>query len=337
MAFFVVNTQNAPLCVAVEQTKSVGISMKYPINKEFFPFSVVTPPISSAKMAGWLGSMMKAPAWIKRDRQVAITKQFVKSYDGKDIKVYLFEPYGLEEPAPCLVYYHGGGFFFGAANYHYKIAKQYALETSCKIVFVDYRLAPKHPHPTPAEDCYSALCWTFENADKFAIDKSKIAVGGDSAGGALAAAVCQMARDRKTDLPLFQLLVYPVTDRKMQTESCKQFINTPMWNTKLSQKMWIGYIQEENASNIAYASPMDATYFGDLPTAYVETAEFDCLRDEGINYANAMLSAGVKVQLNQTKGTMHGFDIVMKAPTTKQAVQARIAFMKSLFYQTDEQ
>ena len=243
----------------------------------------------------------------------------------------LFEPRGIVENSPCLVYYHGGGFFFGAAWYHYKIAKRYALEVGCKLAFVQYRLAPKNPHPTPSEDCYAALKWTFENSSRLGIDKNRIAVGGDSAGGALAAAVCQMARDRGTDMPCFQLLVYPVTDRRMDTESNRKFIDTPMWNSTLSAMMWQGYVQDENLSNIAYASPMEANSFAGLPDAYVETAEFDCLRDEGIAYADALKAAGVDVVLNETKGTMHGFDAATGATVSKNAVARRIQYMKKMF------
>ena len=307
--------------------------MKYPINKEFSPYSRFAPPIRNAKMAGWMGSMMKPPRWVRknRDHEISMKKETIKSYDGAEIEILIFDPYGIEEPAPCLVYYHGGGFFFGGAGYHYKLAKQYALETPCKVVFVQYRLAPKNPHPTPAEDCYAALRWAFEKADKLNVDKEKIAVGGDSAGGALAAAVCQMAKDRGTDMPLLQLLIYPVTDRRMNYDSCRKFTDTPMWNAKLSVKMWQGYVQDENAPDIAYASPMEAKIFGNLPSAYVETAEFDCLHDEGIAYANALLEAGVSVELKETRGTMHGFDIVEKAPTTRAAIKARIEYMKKIF------
>ena len=105
-----------------------------------------------------------------------------------------------------------------------------------------------------------------------------------------------------------------------------------MWNAKLSVKMWQGYVQDENAPDIAYASPMEAETFENLPSAYVETTEFDCLHDEGIAYAEALCEAGVSVELNETKGTMHGFDIVEKAETTKTAMSKRILYMKHQFY-----
>ena len=173
--------------------------------------------------------------------------------------------------------------------------------------------------------------WTFENSSRLGLDKNRIAVGGDSAGGALAAAVCQMARDRGTDMPCFQLLVYPVTDRRMDTESNRKFTDTPMWNSTLSAMMWQGYVQDENLSNIAYASPMEANSFAGLPDAYVETAEFDCLRDEGIAYADALKAAGVEAILNETKGTMHGFDAAGGATVSKNAVARRIQYMKKMF------
>ena len=132
-------------------------------------------------------------------------------------------------------------------------------------------------------------------------------------------------------MPLFQLLIYPVTDRRMQTESCKKFTDTPMWNSKLSEMMWHNYLQEDNPSNIAYASPMEADSFEGLPDAYVETAEFDCLHDEGIAYAEALRKAGAAVEINETKGTMHGFDIVRNAPTTQKAVAKRIEYIRSRF------
>ncbi len=306
--------------------------MKYPINKEFFPFSHFTPPIKNAKAAGRMNTFIKSPKWLWKDREVQVTKKLVKSYDGAEVEMLFFEPYGIEKSAPCLVYYHGGGFFFSAAGYHYRLAKQYALETPCKVAFVQYRLTPKHPYPTPLNDCFAALEWVFENADRLGVNKKKIAVAGDSAGGNLAAAVCQMTRDKGKDMPLFQLLIYPVTDRRIQTESCRKYTDTPMWNSKLSVIMWNGYIQADKAVDIAYASPMETESFENLPNAYVETAEFDCLHDEAVAYAQELQKAGVTAELFETKGTMHGFDFVQNAPTAKTALLRRIKYMKKQFY-----
>lgn len=306
--------------------------MKYPIKKEFFPYSWFTPPIKNAKMAGWMGGMMKPPRWIWHDREVSVRTERIKGYQNADIEALVFKPLGIPEPTACMVYYHGGGFFFEGAGYHYKLAKEYARTVPCKLVFVQYRLAPKHPHPIPVEDSYAALNWTFANADWLGLCKETIAVDGDSAGGCLAAAVCQMARDRGTEMPCFQLLIYPATDRRMQTPSNQIYTDTPMWNSTLSQKMWPCYLTNANTPDLAYASPLETSSFAALPQAYVETAEFDCLHDEGVAYAHALQKAGISVTLNETKGTMHGFDIVEKSQTTKTAVAARIRYMQEKFY-----
>lgn len=305
--------------------------MKYPINKEFFPYSYFKPPIRNAKMAGWMGAMMKPPRWIWHDKEVCVRKKTIKGYQNADINIFIFEPNGNSQSLPCLVYYHGGGFFFEGADYHYKLAKEYALKVPCKVVFVQYRLAPKYPYPTPVEDSYAALRWTFENAGKLNVVKDKIAVGGDSAGGTLAAAVCQLARDRGAEKPCFQLLVYPATDRRMETESNLKYTDTPMWNSSLSRKMWPAYLKNTNIPDIAYASPMEAESLDNLPQAYVETAEFDCLHDEGIAYAEALRGAGISVEINETKGTMHGFDIIEKSQITKTAIADRIRYMQERF------
>lgn len=115
---------------------------KYPIKKEFFPYSHFTPPIRNAKMAGKLGSLMKPPKWIWKDPEVAVHCEVIHGYREQPIKVLIFEPHACKERMSCLVYYHGGGFFFEGAGYHYKLAKEYALKTPCKVAFVQYRLAP---------------------------------------------------------------------------------------------------------------------------------------------------------------------------------------------------
>lgn len=152
-------------------------------------------------------------------------KKFV-SYDGKKITATIYEPKNITQNAPCLIYYHGGGFFLHETNAHHRNACYYARNANCKIIFVHYRTAPEYPFPMPAEDAYSALLWFYEYADELGINTDKIAVGGDSAGGALAAAVTLMARDRKGPAICFQMLIYPVTDYT-QTSLNKRIFRCP--------------------------------------------------------------------------------------------------------------
>lgn len=303
---------------------------KYPIKKEFFPFTLLKPPIKNPESAGKMGEMMKPPKWLWKDKEILVRREKINGYQGNPIEVFVMEPIDIKTEN-CLIYYHGGGFFFEGAGYHYRNAKTYALNTPCKVLFVQYRLAPKHPFPIPVEDSYEALKWAYENSEMLGINREKIALGGDSAGACLVAAVTQMVRDRNLGINIrFQMLIYPFVDQSMASESNRRFTDTPMWNSTLSKQMTGGYVQDPHVENFVYASPIEGSC-DNLPKAYIETAEFDCLHDDGIHYAKKLESAGIAVELNETKGTMHGFDIAQKAPTTRAALAARIYFMRNMF------
>jgi len=242
----------------------------------------------------------------------------------------LIAPKTLPLVAPCLIYIHGGGFVLPAAHYHYKNAMRYAKEVGCKVWFINYRLAPKYPFPTFFEDCYLATDFLYINAKKFGVDVNKIGIGGDSAGATLSVGVCMMAKDRNHPIKLlFQMLPYPFLDMRGTSESNKKYTDTPMWNSSLSKKIGPMTKVEKTDKNYLYYSPVEGEKFDYLPPAYIEPAEFDCLHDDGIIYAQLLEKAGVCVTLNETKGTMHGFDIKQSAKTTKDALKSRIDYMKN--------
>ena len=309
---------------------------KYKISKEFFPFSCFRPPISEKFLATAVPHM-KTPKFIFKDKSLDVSRHEIKSYDGEKIECFLMSPKSITKNAPCLIYIHGGGFVLAAAGYHYKNAIRYAKEVGCKVVFVNYRLAPQNPHPVFFEDCYAAMCWTCDNAEELGIDISRIGIGGDSAGSTLAVGVCMMARDRNHPVKFtFQMLPYPYLDARNNSESCKEFTDTPMWNSTLSSRISPMTKADRSRPDYVYYSPVEAESFEGLPPAYIETAEFDCLHDDGILYAEKLRAAGIEVTLNETKGTMHGFDIMQKAKITKVALSERIEFMKNLFYSKNE-
>jgi acetyl esterase/lipase len=256
----------------------------------------------------------------------------ISGYNGYELPVELFSPIGMEGQAPCVMYLHGGAFALPATDFHKKLVCDYALKASCKVVFVDYRLAPKYRYPYALEDCYAAYGWMLANANEFGFDIGKIGLCGDSAGGALVASLSQVIRDRVLKRSLFQMLIYPVIDSRMKTESMKLFVDTPIWNQKKNKKMWGMYLPKTvDLNDVRYASPMAAGNFKDLPQAYIEVSEFDCLRDEGIAYYEALKKVGVDAVLNQTKGTIHGFELNYSSAYTQSIIEKRIEYMRRMW------
>lgn len=247
------------------------------------------------------------------------------------VRLTLYRPVGLDWAAPCLVYFHGGGFCMRDAGYIHRYVARYAEGAQCEVVFVHYRTADIAPFPTPFEDCYAALRWVWDNAPRLRIDPARIAVGGDSAGGALAAACALRSRDENGPRLCFQLLVYPVTDSRMETDSMRKYTDSPMWNARLNQKMWELYLRDEDHGMPQYAAPLLARDFSNLPPAYVEVEEFDCLHDEGIAYAKALNEAGVEVQIEDVKGTFHGFDFFTSKGISQVMAQKRVQALRQAF------
>ncbi|MBR2650476.1 MAG: alpha/beta hydrolase [Clostridia bacterium] len=304
---------------------------KYKIDRSFFPFSHFKPPISEGFLRVAVPHM-KPPKYLYRDAALEVTRHDITSYDGEAVECFLISPRSLQASAPCIIYIHGGGFVLAAAGYHYKNAMRYAREVGCRVVFVNYRLAPEYAHPVFFEDCYAAMCWAYGNAEQLGIDTSRIGIGGDSAGATLAVGVCMMARDRAHPIKFrFQMLPYPFLDARNNSESCKKFTDTPMWNSTLSARIAPMTRADRSRPDYRYYSPLEAEDLTGLPFAYIETAEFDCLHDDGILYAKKLEKVGTRVVLNETKGTMHGFDIMQRSKITKAALAARIDFMKTRF------
>ncbi len=304
---------------------------RYPINKEFFPYSKFTPPISRGfvRMAQ---KGMKKPRFIYRDPGVETRLQKISAYRDGEIELYIFTPKEIQKPAPCFVDIHGGGFVFEGFNSHFHHALTYAKEAECIVVYVRYRLAPDYPFPYPQEDIYAALQWVYSHTEDLGIDRNRIGIGGDSAGGTLAVVSCMMAQDRKTDIrPLFQLLIYPWLDDRNISESYRKYTDTPMWNSTLSKNVGPLTNPDPAATPLAYRSPVEADSFEGLPPAYIEVAEFDPLHDDGLCYAKLLSDAGILVEMHETKGTMHGFDTKVKAPTTRKMLNSRVAYMRKMF------
>lgn len=302
--------------------------MKYALDPQFRIIAHLHLPLFR-KFSSPIQAMMRLWPCLSDDK-TKVKRVMVPGADGNQIPVLIIQPKGQKGPLPCLNYIHGGGFVFCAAPYHYTLAKIYAEQIGCVVVFPDYRLAPKYPYPAASEDCFSVYQWIYENVDLIGVDRNKVIVGGDSAGGDLTAAVTLMARDRGVKMPIYQMLIYPVTDRRMQTKSSFLYRDTPVWNTAASEKMWAFYLSRLPEEHIEYASPMEAPSLEGLPPAYLEVAEFDSLRDEGLAYGKRLEEAGVEVTYHETYGTPHGFEFVLKAPITQAAVSHRIEVLRDI-------
>ncbi|MEO1485026.1 MAG: alpha/beta hydrolase [Bacteroidota bacterium] len=213
----------------------------------------------------------------------------------------------LSKPLPAMLFMHWGGFVLGDLRTEHARCLRLCREVEMVIVSVDYRLAPENPYPAGLDDCYAALKWMYENYSHLNIDRNKIAVGGTSAGGGLAAGLAIRARDRKGPPISMQYLGFPVLDCKSNTYSAVTYTDTPNWTAEANKQMWEYYLPR-NIVVTSEASPSIETNLKGLPRTYIWTAEFDPLRDEAISYGHKLLQAGVPTELHSFSDAIHGFD-----------------------------
>jgi acetyl esterase len=210
-------------------------------------------------------------------------------------------------PQPLLVYFHGGGWVIGDLDTHDGVCRFLAAHSDCRVLSVEYRLAPEHPFPKPVEDVVAGFAWAHEHAAQLGADPERIAVGGDSAGGNLSTALCLQNRDAGNPQPAMQLLLYPVTDAVGGQQSRDIFAEGFLLTRNDMEWFENHYIPDGIEDDEPRASMMRANDVSGLPPAYVATAGFDPLRDEGEIYAARMREAGVQVVLQRHPGMIHGF------------------------------
>jgi acetyl esterase len=247
-----------------------------------------------------------------------------------EVAIRIYRP--AERSAPAAVYsVHGGGFIAGDLDTEHALNIRLARELGIVVVAVDYRLAPETPFPGPLEDVYAGLVWTAEHADELGIDPQRIAIHGTSAGGGLCAALALLARDRKGPHITFQLLAVPELDDRLTTASMTAFTDTPLWDRPKAVASWDHYlgVGRTGSDDVSlYAAPARATDLAGLPPAYVSVMHFDPLRDEGIAYAQALLTAGVTVELHLFPGTFHGSALIQHAAISQREQAEAIAVLR---------
>ncbi len=225
-----------------------------------------------------------------------------------DIPIRIYTPAGVP-PFGVLVYFHGGGWVIGDIAMTDQPCRLLANASGCMVISVEYRLAPEHKFPAAPEDCYTATKWVFDNAMRLNVDPMRIAVGGTSAGATLAAAVALMARDRREPHIAYQLLIYPATTTELTTASHSQFAKDNYYILSRADMEWFWghYLAHDEDRSNPYACPAHAKSLTRLPPAFVITAEYDPLRDEGEAYAVRLSQEGVSTILKRYDGVTHGF------------------------------
>lgn len=317
-----------------------GIALDIPFNTAMIRMSAAVQPL--------MGKAAKLPAGVRQQKYV------VGGYRGMQVPVEVFEPEGADGSLPCLLLIHGGGFGYGASPGHRRLACIYAKEANCRVVFPEYHRTPEYRFPAAYEDIMAVYGWLCRHVDRLGIDSGHIAVAGDSAGGALAANLCNTAVGRGLPLPCLQMLIYPVTDADMRSASMQSYPDTPLWNTVNNRRMWELYLPDRKPETLALASPLHNVLPQEIPDTYIEVAELDCLHDDGVLYAEKLRNhlgkecgeagrqqeidrcgeAGgqqTRVELYETKGTIHGYDTALQSAVTRGCVKRRLAVLRRAF------
>jgi acetyl esterase/lipase len=230
---------------------------------------------------------------------------------GSGVGVRLHRPVGVDQPGPALLWIHGGGYIIGTAQQDDALCRRFARKLGITVAAVDYRLAPEHPYPAPLEDCYSALTWL---ASLPAVDSARVAIGGASAGGGLAAALALLARDRGEVTPTLQLLAYPMLDDRSGSEP--ENPNYRLWSPKSNRFGWAAYLGNADPQ---VAVPARRGDLSGLPPAWIGVGTHDLFHDEDIAYAERLTAAGVPCQVEVVDGAFHGFDQVVPKAAVSQA------------------
>jgi acetyl esterase/lipase len=229
-----------------------------------------------------------------------------------DVAMRIYRPTTTTDLVPGLYWMHGGGMMIGSMDMDDTLLVGAVEKLGIAIVSVEYRLAPEHPDPAPIEDCYAGLAWTSAHASDYGINADRIAVGGPSAGGGLAAGTALLARDRGGPQLAYQLLLEPMLDDRSLTPSSTQYDGGTVWDRKDNAQGWSSLLGDRAGGDSVspYAAPARATDLSGLPPTFIDVGEVETFRDECIEYARRLFAAGVPTELHVYPGAFHGFDLM---------------------------
>jgi acetyl esterase/lipase len=252
-----------------------------------------------------------------------------KSHDGLEVLILgsgvgvrLHRPVDVSQPAPAMLWIHGGGYVMCTAQQDDALCRRFTRELGITVAAVDYRLAPEHPYPAPLEDCYSALTWL---AGLPAVDPARLAIGGASGGGGLAAALALLARDRGDVTPVLQVLAYPMLDDRSAAGPNNP--NYRLWGPKSNRFGWAAYLGNADPQ---IAVPARRDNLSGLPPAWIGVGTHDLFHDEDLTYAERLTAAGVPCHVEVVPGAFHGFDhVVPKAAVSQSFFASQCASLRT--------
>lgn len=281
-------------------------------------FATIIPPVSE----------------IVGDRPVTLTERTIPAHDGAELEITIVTPTERVERAPGVLCIHGGGMVLGTRFFGIDELISYALDYGAVGVSIEYRLAPEHPAPTQAEDCYSALVWLADHAEELGVDPGRILVTGTSAGGGLSAAVSLMARDRKGPSIAGQLLAAPMLDDRNETVSSLQYDGIGAWDRNNNHTAWEALLPGDRGTErvTPYQAPARAEDLSNLPPAYVDVGAAEVFRDEAVDYALRIWATGGEAELHVWSGGYHGFSGFSPDATVSHAADdARSSWLRRIF------
>jgi acetyl esterase/lipase len=264
--------------------------------------------------------LMRVLMGLRRSRVEGV--EVLTLYSGAGVRLH--RPVGVGAPTAALLWMHGGGYVLGSAQQDDGLCHRFSRELGIAVASVEYRLAPEHPYPAPLEDCYAALTWLTRLP---AVDSARVAIGGASAGGGLAAALALLARDRGEVAPILQLLAYPMLDDRSAAKP--KNLNYRLWSPSSNRFGWAAYLGDADPQ---VAVPARRDDLSGLPPAWIGVGTHDLFLDEDLAYAERLTAAGVPCHVEVVPGAFHGFDLIApKAQVSQAFFSSQCASLRGAF------